>query len=151
MVALMEDEAFFDAVSNTLPSALSAHAQLEQMLSANLALAQRNESLRPALDSLRAETAALFTRANELKGQFTGLESAQIDSYKRFAPTVQINRLKAATSSSLNLLESLTRTFLEGGMEEDVFSTQYVELSRVYHKRLLMLEKWEKGEVDFRV
>lgn len=64
---------------------------------------------------------------------------------------MQINRLKAATSSSLNLLESLTRTFLEGGMEEDVFSTQYVELSRVYHKRLLMLEKWEKGEVDFRV
>lgn len=64
---------------------------------------------------------------------------------------MQINRLKAATSTQLNLLESLTRTFLEGGMEEDMFSAQYVELSRVYHKRLLMLEKWEKGEVDFRI
>ena len=100
MIALMEDESFFDAVSNTLPAALSVHAQLEQMLSANLALArqspfilprsrgltscreERNDSLRPALDELRAETQDLFTRANELKGQFTGLERAQIDSYK---------------------------------------------------------------------
>lgn len=100
MIALMEDESFFDAVSNTLPAALSVHAQLEQMLVSNLALArqspfilprsrgltswceERNDSLRPALDELRAETQDLFTRANELKGQFTGLERAQIDSYK---------------------------------------------------------------------
>lgn len=55
MVALMEDEAFFDAVSNTLPSALSAHAQLEQMLSANLALARSSPPLSASIAQLTSE------------------------------------------------------------------------------------------------
>lgn len=47
-----------------------------------LACAEKNESLRPQLEALRAETARLFNEATELKDRATYLDEAQRDLFK---------------------------------------------------------------------
>jgi hypothetical protein len=39
---------------------------------------------------------------------------------------------------------------MEGSLEEEKFSNDYKEARKVFHKRAAVLEKWEKGKVEWR-
>ncbi|KAL8277999.1 hypothetical protein RQP46_009631 [Phenoliferia psychrophenolica] len=147
MTALLEDDAYFDAFFNTMPEALPMHQAVEQRMRSNIAIAQKNEALRPNLEALRTETANLFGEVNELKARWSHLEAAQADTQKRFSPGAQLNRLRSATSGQEHLSESLVSSFLDGGMDEESFVKQYKDIRKVYHRRAVNLEKWEAGSV----
>lgn len=61
-----------------------------------------------------------------------------------------MNRLRSATAAQQNLLESLVRDFLEGKIAEDVFSIQCVEVARIFHRRSMIMEKWDAGAIDWK-
>ena len=82
ILALLSDDAHYDAVLHTLPQAdalLRAHAS---KIDANIQLAEQNQRLRPALEQLRQETARAFDEANELKERWTYIDQAQQDAFK---------------------------------------------------------------------
>ena len=69
---------------------------------------------------------------------------------QRFTPSAQLARLRAATSNQDHLSEQLVASFIEGGMSEEDFARQFKEVRRVYHRRQVCLDKWEKGSVVWR-
>jgi len=150
MLALLEDDSYFDAYFQTIPEALAFHQALERRLQAIVALAEKNDRLRPQLEDLRHRAASLFTESNDLKNRWSYLESAQVETSKRFTPAQQLNRLRAATSGQESLSESLASSFLDGTMDEDDFVRQYREVRKVFHRRQIMKEKFEEGKIVWR-
>ncbi|KAM0786439.1 hypothetical protein ACM66B_001903 [Microbotryomycetes sp. NB124-2] len=148
---LLEDEAMFDAVFNTLPQALELHQTYERRLQQNIAIANKNDSMRPGLEALRTETAALFNEANELKQRWSYLDEAQKEAFKRFMPANQMSRLSVATSNQEHLSEQLVNAFLDGSTGDDEsFARQYREIRKVFHRRAISLDKWSQGKVVWR-
>ncbi|ORY65635.1 hypothetical protein BCR35DRAFT_308570 [Leucosporidium creatinivorum] len=150
LTMLLEDEATFDAYFNTMPQALELHQAYQQRLKSNIALAEKNESMRPALESLRLETSNLFTQAQDLKTRWSLLEAAQADAFKRFSPATQLSRLRSATTLQESLSEQLANAFHDGNGDDESFARQYREVRKVFHRRALALDKWEKGKVVWR-
>ncbi|KAK4047394.1 hypothetical protein OIV83_005441 [Microbotryomycetes sp. JL201] len=148
---LLEDEAMFDAVFNTLPQALELHQAYERRLQQNIAIANKNDSMRPGLEALRAETAALFNEANELKQRWTYIDEAQKEAFKKFLPANQMSRLSVATSNQEHLSDQLVNAFLDGSTGDDEsFARQYREIRKVFHRRAISLDKWSQGKVVWR-
>ncbi|GAA5866386.1 hypothetical protein JCM8547_000761 [Rhodosporidiobolus lusitaniae] len=148
---LLEDPAYFDAYFHSqLPQAKLLQEQVEQATRDNIALAEKSEAMKPALDALREDTARLFNEANELKERWAWLDEAQKEAYKRFSQSAQLSRYRAATTLQERLSDSLVSSFLtggEGGFDEESFVKQYREVRKVYHKREIGLRKWEEGRV----
>ncbi|GAA5858711.1 hypothetical protein JCM1840_006526 [Sporobolomyces johnsonii] len=144
---LLEDPAYFDAYFNTMPHALALHQQLEAATRRNLDLANESQALKPELDRLRHETEALFDEATALKQRWTSLDQAQHDAYKRFSPSAQLARYRAAATAQEHLCDSLVSSFLDGAGDEESFVRQYREVRKVHHKRQIGLQKWEEGKV----
>ncbi|KAM0753719.1 hypothetical protein T439DRAFT_322610 [Meredithblackwellia eburnea MCA 4105] len=150
MTALLEDEAYFDAFFNCLPQSLAQHQSLEQRIKSNLAIAQKNEGLRPQLEALRTATGNLYNEVTELKARWAHLEAAQAEVHRKFNPQTQMNRLRSATTAQEHLSESLANSFQNGDIDDETFARQYKDIRKVYHRRAVNLEKWEAGSVVWR-
>lgn len=69
---------------------------------------------------------------------------------QRFAPKLQLSRLRTASSDQDRLSEQLVQSLQNGTIDMDTFSSQYREVRRIYYRRALQTEKFEKGQVDWR-
>ncbi|GAA5990114.1 hypothetical protein JCM10908_005826 [Rhodotorula pacifica] len=144
---LLEDQAYFDAYFGTSSQARAYHDAVEQKMAQNIDLAQKSEALKPALDALRDDTARLFHEANDLKQQWSYLEQAQHEAYRRFSQPTQLARYRAATTTQEHLSDSLVAAFLNGEGDDESFVKQYREVRKVFHKREIGLQKWDEGKV----
>jgi ESCRT-I complex subunit VPS37 len=71
-------------------------------------------------------------------------------SLQRFDASQQMSRLRAGTTQHDDLSESIATSFCDGGLDEDTFVRQYMEVRKVYHQRAMQVEKWNAGKVAWR-
>lgn len=145
---LLEDEAYFDAYFGTsLAQATAYHQAVQQKMQQNLQLAQQSEALKPQLDALREDTARSFHEAKDLQQQWSLLDQAQQEAYRRFSQPAQLARYRAATTTQEHLSDALVDAFLNGDGDDESFVKQYREIRKVFHKREIGLQKWDEGKV----
>jgi ESCRT-I complex subunit VPS37 len=120
---------------------------------------------KPRLDALRAETAAAFQSATDLKARWAHLEVEQAQEFKvrapvypratvrprrsaqRFGPDVQLARLRHATSDQDRISEGIAADFQSGTLDDDAALARYREMRRVWHRRALTSELWTQNRV----
>ncbi|KAH8922188.1 hypothetical protein BT69DRAFT_1220613 [Atractiella rhizophila] len=146
----LRDPAYFDALFHSLPQVQSLVMQQESSLKSTIELAEHNNALRPALESLREETSKVFAEANNLRSRWEVLEKEQSELYRRFSLPSQLQRLRYATTQHDDLSESLANEFLEGKLAEEDFVKQYREIRKVYWKRVMWSERMAEGKVVWR-
>ena len=69
---------------------------------------------------------------------------------QRFAPNVQLARLRTALSDHDRLSEHLVNSLSEGTISPDEFARQFKEIRRVYYRRHAHADKFANGQVEWR-
>lgn len=139
---LSVDEAAFVALFTSLPICQQLDEMQSKLVDDNVALAQRNMSLRPELDLLKQQLAETHQELGRRKAEYDGLVAQERELAMQFSQGAIERQLDAAEKEALRRANDLADRFSKG-QDTDVhkFSSEFREASKLAHMRKIKLAK----------
>ena len=139
---LVGDEAAFVALFTSLPICQQLDEMQSKLADDNVALAQRNMSLRPELDLLKQRLAETHQELGRRKAEYDGLVAQERALAVQFSQGAIEQQLDAAEKEASRRANDLAHRFSKG-QDTDVhhFSTKFREASKLAHMRKIKLAK----------
>ncbi|CAG8458084.1 92_t:CDS:2 [Ambispora gerdemannii] len=116
-------------------------ALIDEMRTANEMLAKKTLAREPELIQLRQSVLDHERMLRELNEEFHEKLKVQKDALRRFSPTILLSKLKSEVQLSDELSEQMANSFLEGGLENDLFLKHFREVRKVFHLRNAKVER----------
>ena len=139
---LVGDEAAFVALFTSLPICQQLDEMQSKLADDNVALAQRNMSLRPELDLLKQQLAETHQELGRRKAEYDGLVAQERELAVQFSQGAIERQLDAAEKEASRRANDLAHRFSKG-QDTDVhkFSSEFREASKLAHMRKIKLAK----------
>ncbi|CAG8547169.1 13292_t:CDS:2 [Ambispora leptoticha] len=138
---LANNDIIFESFFEELDRVKNMGALLDEMRTANEMLAKKTLAREPELIQLRQSVLDQQKELRELEEEFHEKLKAQKDALRRFSPTVLLSKLKSEVQLSDELSEQMANSFLEGGLENDLFLKHFREVRKVFHLRNAKVER----------
>jgi len=152
---LLREPAYFHAIFHSDQRVKALYEAQTELETANEAIANHNLAMRDRLYQLRSETQAAFDEAKRLEVRWSEIEKEQRELYQRLTPQFFLMRLKHATTAQDDQSEALASAFVNASSDPasttnkdiDDFVSEFRNMRKVYHKRVMWSERWANGKV----